>query len=86
MRPTSCWLPILPMRTRGIEAFVDQVHRAIGELDVEAHLRMAGDEFGDRRGEMPCAKVVPQVSRSVPRGRAVPALADSSASSRSASS
>ena len=32
-----------------VEALVDEVDDAVGQLDVEAHLRVARDERGDRR-------------------------------------
>ena len=35
-----------------VEAFVDEVDRAVGQLDVEAHRRIARDELGDRRRQV----------------------------------
>ena len=35
-----------------VEAFLDDVDHALGELDVEAHLRMSRGERRDRRREM----------------------------------
>ena len=39
-----------------IEAFLDEIDHALGELDVEAHLQVARGERGDRRREMACAE------------------------------
>src|SRR5437773_5552759 len=41
---------------RQVDAFVDDVDGAIGELDIEAQLRMATREVRDRRREMPHAE------------------------------
>jgi hypothetical protein len=69
-----------------IEPLVDEVDRAIGEIEVECKLRMRGRECGDRRPEMELAKRHSTGQRSVPRGTTVAERTDASASSRSASS
>jgi hypothetical protein len=42
---------------REVEAFLDQVHHAVGERDVEAHLRVLGEEVRDRRREVAYTEV-----------------------------
>lgn len=45
-----------PDAHRDVETFVDQVGCAVGELDVETQLRIAGEVVGDGRREMARAK------------------------------
>ena len=37
---------------RDVESLLDEIGGAVRQLDIEAHLRVAHDEFGDRRSEM----------------------------------
>ena len=39
-----------------VEALVDEIDEAVGQLDVESHLRIPRHEFGDRDREMPRAE------------------------------
>ena len=41
---------------REVESFLDEVHGSIGEIEVEAHLRMQHGELGDGRREMTVAE------------------------------
>ena len=41
---------------REVESFLDEIDHAVGELDVEAQLRVLRGEVGDRRRDMPLAE------------------------------